>query len=60
MSRNQMAKLQPNDTLGESSKNMRRSLNGSKQSELDTLANQLPQRAAAVLAAKPPGARTKY
>ena len=37
-----------------------RRLNGSLQSELDALANQLPQRAAAIWAAKPPGARTKY
>ena len=37
-----------------------RRFNGAKQSELDALANQLPERANAVLAATPPGARTKF
>ncbi len=34
--------------------------NGSRQHELDAMADELPARAVAVLAAKPPGARTKY
>ena len=37
-----------------------RRLNGSMQSEVGALANQLPQRAAAILAAKPPGAHTIF